>query len=92
MNRAMERIRGAVRAEAEAEAAHVVAEAREGLRGLLEEARVQEERKALWYALRYAGHRVDILTEKDCADDDGYVYCCRLNYWKLYHTYRRACQ
>lgn len=28
----------------------------------------QEERKAIWYALRYAGHRVDHITEKDCAD------------------------
>ena len=28
----------------------------------------QEERKAIWYALRYAGYRVDPLTEKDCAD------------------------
>jgi len=28
----------------------------------------QEERKALWYVLRYAGYRVDHITEKDCAD------------------------
>jgi len=28
----------------------------------------QEERKAIWYVLRYAGHRVDHITEKDCAD------------------------
>lgn len=28
----------------------------------------QEERKAIWYALRYAGYRVDHITEKDCAD------------------------
>ena len=28
----------------------------------------QEERKNIWYALRYAGHRVDHITEKDCAD------------------------
>ena len=28
----------------------------------------QEERKALWYALRNAGHRVDFVTENDCAD------------------------
>jgi hypothetical protein len=28
----------------------------------------QEERKNIWYALRYAGYRVDHITEKDCAD------------------------
>ena len=28
----------------------------------------QEERKAIWYALRYAGYRVDLLTEEDCID------------------------
>ncbi len=28
----------------------------------------QEERKALWYALRNAGHRVDMITESDCAE------------------------
>jgi hypothetical protein len=28
----------------------------------------QEERKALWYALRSAGHRVDFVTEADCAE------------------------
>lgn len=28
----------------------------------------QEERKNLWYALRYAGHRVDLVTESDCVD------------------------
>lgn len=28
----------------------------------------QEERKALWYALRNAGHRVDFVTEADCAE------------------------
>lgn len=28
----------------------------------------QEERKAIWYALRYAGYRVEQLTEQDCAD------------------------
>jgi hypothetical protein len=28
----------------------------------------QEERKNLWYALRYAGYRVDHVTERDCAD------------------------
>lgn len=28
----------------------------------------QEERKAIWYALRYAGHRVDFVTESDCAE------------------------
>ncbi len=28
----------------------------------------QEERKALWYALRNAGHRVDMITEADCAE------------------------
>jgi hypothetical protein len=27
----------------------------------------QEERKNIWYALRYAGYRVDHVTEKDCA-------------------------
>lgn len=28
----------------------------------------QEERKALWYALRNTGHRVDFVTEADCAE------------------------
>lgn len=28
----------------------------------------QEERMAIWFALRKAGHRVDHLTEEDCAD------------------------
>jgi len=28
----------------------------------------QEERKAIWYALRKAGYRVDLVTEDDCAD------------------------
>jgi len=37
-----------------------------------------EERKALWYALRYAGYRVDLLTENDC--DDGLLN----NYSVLY--------
>ena len=28
----------------------------------------QEERKAIWYTLRYAGYQVDFLTENDCVD------------------------
>ena len=28
----------------------------------------QEERKAIWYALRRAGHRVDMVTEDDCSE------------------------
>jgi hypothetical protein len=28
----------------------------------------QEERKAIWYALRNAGHRVDMITEDDCKE------------------------
>ena len=28
----------------------------------------QEERKDIWYALRYAGYRVDHITEQDCID------------------------
>lgn len=47
MNNAIERIRGAVREEAEAEAAHVLAEAREQLERILEESRREEDRKAL---------------------------------------------
>ncbi len=43
----------------------------------------QEERKALWYALRYAGHRVDHLTAKDCAvgalKDYAVLYVCGQN-------------
>jgi hypothetical protein len=45
----------------------------------------QEERKSIWYALRYAGHRVDHVTEKDCADgllkNQKYsvLYVCRQN-------------
>jgi hypothetical protein len=43
----------------------------------------QEERKNLWYALRYAGYRVDPITENDCADGllNGYsvLYVCGQN-------------
>lgn len=43
----------------------------------------QEERKAIWYALRYAGYRVDHITEKDCADgllkNYAAVYVCGQN-------------
>jgi hypothetical protein len=43
----------------------------------------QEERKDIWYALRYAGYRVDHITEKDCADGllAGYavLYVCGQN-------------
>jgi hypothetical protein len=43
----------------------------------------QEERKAIWAALRYAGHRVDHITEKDCADgllkNYSVVYICGRN-------------
>ena len=43
----------------------------------------QEERKALWYALRNAGHRVDFVTEADCADgllkDYATLYVCGRN-------------
>ncbi|MEI6168592.1 MAG: beta-galactosidase trimerization domain-containing protein [bacterium] len=28
----------------------------------------QEERKAIWYALRRAGYRVDVVTEEDCSE------------------------
>lgn len=43
----------------------------------------QEERKALWYALRNAGHRVDFVTEADCAEgllkNYSVIYVCGRN-------------
>ena len=43
----------------------------------------QEERKAIWAALRYAGHRVDMLTEWDCIDgllkNYSVIYICGQN-------------
>ena len=43
----------------------------------------QEERKAIWYVLRNAGHRVDFVTEEDCAEgllkNYAVVYVCGQN-------------